>query len=367
VDADFPPRLCENSLARQRSLMMLLRRLLRHRTSVGGSGRSPLKQTSPDPERMLISRIEPTLPTAAATQSAAGWTRARLSQHRSRRPAALAVAFAGHAALLAVLLLLIREAVLPEPPPPSRTISMIFMPGPSPTPTAPMPEASAPAQAASAPAVPEPPPAPPEAAAPPAEPSTPLVTEPPPVPPIEQTPLPSAVLPAPPIPPAVEAPPAEPPHRPVVRPSPPRPPPSQKPPEARHPAPARPVAEPRSAPESTPLPAGPTAAAAPSPSAAGAPSLGPTISAAPLPGNSKPLYPLSARRIGEQGRVLIRVSLSASGAPEAVSVATSSGHSALDDAAVNAIRAWRFRPAERNGQPVASTLEVPVTFRLESD
>ena len=76
---------------------------------------------------------------------------------------------------------------------------------------------------------------------------------------------------------------------------------------------------------------------------------------------------MSARRMGEQGRVMVTVSLSASGSPQSVTVLTSSGHAVLDEAAVNAIRNWRFRPAERNGQPVASTVEVPVSFRLDDE
>ena len=76
---------------------------------------------------------------------------------------------------------------------------------------------------------------------------------------------------------------------------------------------------------------------------------------------------MSARRMGEQGRVMVTVSLSASGSPQSVTVLTSSGHAVLDEAAVSAIRNWRFRPAERNGQPVASTVEVPVSFRLDDE
>jgi len=63
--------------------------------------------------------------------------------------------------------------------------------------------------------------------------------------------------------------------------------------------------------------------------------------------------------------VLVRVDVSADGAPTTVSVAQSSGASSLDDAAVAAVRQWRFVPASQGDQPMAGSAEVPVEFRLE--
>lgn len=77
-----------------------------------------------------------------------------------------------------------------------------------------------------------------------------------------------------------------------------------------------------------------------------------------------PIYPQRARRLGEQGRVMLRVNVSAAGAPLAVSVAESSGYPSLDDAARAAVEGWRFVPATRDGQPIAATAEVPIRFRL---
>ncbi len=79
-----------------------------------------------------------------------------------------------------------------------------------------------------------------------------------------------------------------------------------------------------------------------------------------------PVYPEQARRRGEQGRVLLRVSVNASGMAAGVSLAASSGSASLDAAALAAVREWRFVPATRNGRPVPATAEVPVQFRLES-
>lgn len=79
-----------------------------------------------------------------------------------------------------------------------------------------------------------------------------------------------------------------------------------------------------------------------------------------------PLYPEIARRRGEQGRTVLRVSVGADGQPLDVTVAVSSGFSILDAAASAAVRAWRFIPAMRGGRQVPATAEIPVQFRLET-
>jgi len=87
--------------------------------------------------------------------------------------------------------------------------------------------------------------------------------------------------------------------------------------------------------------------------------------AAPRAGNPKPRYPQVARRQGLEGRVLIRVSVLGDGRVGKAAVASSSGHGALDQAALEAVARWRFQPALDAGKPVATTLTVPVVFRLE--
>lgn len=84
-----------------------------------------------------------------------------------------------------------------------------------------------------------------------------------------------------------------------------------------------------------------------------------------LRGNRPPAYPVRAVRRGWQGEVLLAVSLSAEGRVDGVDVLRGSGRELLDRAAVEAVRAWRFEPATRDGRPVASVVEVPVAFRLE--
>lgn len=72
-----------------------------------------------------------------------------------------------------------------------------------------------------------------------------------------------------------------------------------------------------------------------------------------------PVYPLLARRRGEQGKVLLRVSLSDTGTVKTILVEESSGYDTLDKAALQAVGQWRFSP---KAPPVVL---VPVAFRLQ--
>ncbi|SLN76677.1 energy transducer TonB [Oceanibacterium hippocampi] len=81
-------------------------------------------------------------------------------------------------------------------------------------------------------------------------------------------------------------------------------------------------------------------------------------------GNARPRYPFIARRNGQEGRVLLRLRVSASGDVSGIEIAATSGFPLLDKAAVEAVRTWRYTPASRAGRPVEARLEVPVVFRL---
>lgn len=80
----------------------------------------------------------------------------------------------------------------------------------------------------------------------------------------------------------------------------------------------------------------------------------------PLPGNPPPRYPSLARRRGEEGRVLLRLTVNAAGHVEGVSIARSSGYELLDQEAQRTVARWRFQApsAER------MVAQVPITFRL---
>lgn len=82
--------------------------------------------------------------------------------------------------------------------------------------------------------------------------------------------------------------------------------------------------------------------------------------------NPSPNYPSSSRRAGEEGRVMLRVLVSTSGNAETVELENSSGFERLDEAAINAVKKWRFIPAKRSNQAVSAYVLVPVKFSLES-
>lgn len=82
--------------------------------------------------------------------------------------------------------------------------------------------------------------------------------------------------------------------------------------------------------------------------------------------NPPPAYPALSRRLGEEGRVILRVLVNAKGNADEVQVRNSSGHARLDEAARETVRAWRFVPARRGDEPVAAWVLIPIAFRLES-
>ena len=83
-------------------------------------------------------------------------------------------------------------------------------------------------------------------------------------------------------------------------------------------------------------------------------------------GNKPPEYPRHARRHGLEGRVVISVTVAASGRPRKVRIEETSGIEVLDYAARKAIEKWRFSPAYRHGLAVDSNVVIPVVFRLEN-
>ena len=117
-------------------------------------------------------------------------------------------------------------------------------------------------------------------------------------------------------------------------------------------------------PEIKPAPPPEPPRARPAPVAAPAPVTPPRSDAAYL-SNPKPQYPLAARRRGDQGTVLVQVLVSADGLAARVRLEKSSGHPALDEAAMTAVKSWRFVPAQQGGRAVESPYTVPVVFKLD--
>lgn len=91
-----------------------------------------------------------------------------------------------------------------------------------------------------------------------------------------------------------------------------------------------------------------------------APTVAPTeVAAVQTP---PPDYPAELACTGVGGKSVLRVVVGPQGAPTEVSLVTSSGNSQLDDSAARRVREWKFNPATRNGQPVPTTIQVPVSF-----
>ena len=83
--------------------------------------------------------------------------------------------------------------------------------------------------------------------------------------------------------------------------------------------------------------------------------------------NPVPDYPALARRRGQEGTVLLRVDVDAKGKPTRVTVQKSAGFSLLDNTAIQAVKRWKFKPAQVAFFTVGSTVDVPITFRLAAE
>ena len=191
-------------------------------------------------------------------------------------------------------------------------------------------------------------------------------------------------------------------------PPPPKPPEPLKPPEPPKPKPAKPVEPPKPVPTPpppqtvqpvlTPAPpvvspapaavlsaptAAPTApavpAAAPAPPAPPTPPSPPPAAPAPPPPakvelptskadylhNPPPDYPRMSKRLGEQGRVVVKVLIGEDGRPQKAELFTSSGFERLDKSAMEAAMRWRYVPGKRGGVAEAMWYQVPIQFTLE--
>ena len=101
-------------------------------------------------------------------------------------------------------------------------------------------------------------------------------------------------------------------------------------------------------------------------SAANEPITTPSFNAAYLH-NASPVYPAGARRAGYEGAVLIRARIQADGYADRVEIKRSSGYSVLDQAALEAVRKWRFIPARKGNETVLEWVDIPLKFKLEDE
>ncbi|MCG3134706.1 MAG: hypothetical protein HMLKMBBP_02057 [Planctomycetes bacterium] len=79
-----------------------------------------------------------------------------------------------------------------------------------------------------------------------------------------------------------------------------------------------------------------------------------------------PSYPDDARDAGAEGVVRLVVEVLADGSPGEIEIEVTSGWRSLDDAAVAAVRRWRFAAATIDGVPCRARVRVPpIRFRLD--
>lgn len=80
-----------------------------------------------------------------------------------------------------------------------------------------------------------------------------------------------------------------------------------------------------------------------------------------------PKYPMTSRRKGEQGRVILDVLVSKEGQAISVSFVSSSGFKDLDVAAKDAVMQAKFKPGERNGKAVEAAARMTILFQLNQN
>lgn len=81
-----------------------------------------------------------------------------------------------------------------------------------------------------------------------------------------------------------------------------------------------------------------------------------------MDGLNPPNYPADALAEGKEGTVVVRIDIDAQGAVTAAQVERSAGDPRLDNAALAAVKTWRFNPEIRNGKAVSSRVRVPIMF-----
>jgi TonB family protein len=108
--------------------------------------------------------------------------------------------------------------------------------------------------------------------------------------------------------------------------------------------------------------------AAPTAPAAGTPQrirVGGNVQPAKLIVQTKPVYPPELQRLGVEGSVAMRAVISATGEPANLEVVSTGVDSRLAQAALDAVRQWRYQPSLLNGLPVAADTTITIDFRLE--
>jgi periplasmic protein TonB len=108
--------------------------------------------------------------------------------------------------------------------------------------------------------------------------------------------------------------------------------------------------------------AGPAAPPPPKPTAPQRIKQGGNVTAASIINQTKPLYPPLARQARIQGNVVLHAIIDKDGRVAQLEVV--SGHPLLVQAALDAVKQWRYRPTQLNGEPVEVDTTITVTFTM---
>jgi TonB family protein len=77
---------------------------------------------------------------------------------------------------------------------------------------------------------------------------------------------------------------------------------------------------------------------------------------------TQPFYPPDAKTAGISGKVVLEATMSKTG--EVKDIRVVSGHTMLQQASIDAVRTWRYRPYMRDGVPIEAKITVNVVFTL---
>jgi TonB family protein len=77
-----------------------------------------------------------------------------------------------------------------------------------------------------------------------------------------------------------------------------------------------------------------------------------------------PAYSDEASKAKFQGTCVVSLTVSADGSPQDVKVVKSLGKG-LDEKAIDTIKTWKFQPGTKDGVPLATQIQIEVTFRLK--
>lgn len=80
-----------------------------------------------------------------------------------------------------------------------------------------------------------------------------------------------------------------------------------------------------------------------------------------------PAYPAEAVAAKISGRVVLRVLVAADGTPAEVEIENATPEGVFEQASIDAVKSWRFNPARRDGEAIASWVTLPIDFEIDAD